>query len=176
MRRTRVALLNGARAAVEHNGLAITMAEVAARSGVAKATLYNHFRTREDVLDALLTAEVTELVAECAGMSLGDGLRRAGMRLAHHPLVRALARQDPRSVLALARVDVTCDGWRLVRDVIAERLICDGYDGSIGAGVLLRWLAGCLVAGGPDAVIEAEVDVLLTGLPRVRCASSAPSS
>ena len=53
MNRTRAALLDGARRAVESSGTKITMAQVAAAAGVAKATLYNHFRTREAVLDAL---------------------------------------------------------------------------------------------------------------------------
>ncbi|MGH8859636.1 MAG: TetR family transcriptional regulator, partial [Jatrophihabitantaceae bacterium] len=62
MNRTRGALLDGARRAVETSGTKITMAQVAAAAGVAKATLYNHFHTREAVLDALLLDEVAVLV------------------------------------------------------------------------------------------------------------------
>ena len=54
MNRTRAALLDGARRAVEMSGTKITMAQVAASAGVAKATLYNHFRTRDAVLSALV--------------------------------------------------------------------------------------------------------------------------
>src|ERR1700722_18099295 len=77
MNRTRAALLTGARRAVEVSGTKITMAQVAAAAGVAKATLYNHFRTREAVLAALLLDEVETLVADCAQHPLPDALGRA---------------------------------------------------------------------------------------------------
>src|SRR5581483_5452178 len=67
MNRTRAAILEGARRAVEVSGTRITMAQVAAAAGVAKATLYNHFRTREAVLDALLEDEIATLVEQAAG-------------------------------------------------------------------------------------------------------------
>ncbi|MDT4917587.1 MAG: TetR/AcrR family transcriptional regulator, partial [Pseudonocardiales bacterium] len=50
MSRTRAALLSGAARAVSVTGSRITMAQVATAAGVAKATLYNHFRTRDAVL------------------------------------------------------------------------------------------------------------------------------
>ena len=90
MNRTRAALLDGARRSVEVNGTKITMAQVAAAAGVAKATLYNHFRTREAVLSALLAAEVAKLVDEFAGQPLADALGGAANALA--PPVVAHAR------------------------------------------------------------------------------------
>src|ERR1700744_6386519 len=62
MGRTRGALLPGAARAVQTSGTNITMSQVATFSGVAKATLYNHFRTRDAVLAALLAHEVGELI------------------------------------------------------------------------------------------------------------------
>src|SRR6266487_1406018 len=75
MNRTRAALLEGARRAVEVNGTKITMGQVAAGAGVAKATLYNHFRTREAVLSALLADEVSRLVDQAAGHQLAEALQ-----------------------------------------------------------------------------------------------------
>src|ERR1022692_2179669 len=54
--RSRTAILTGAGRAVEVSGTRVSMAQIAAAAGVAKATLYNHFRTREEVLGALLIA------------------------------------------------------------------------------------------------------------------------
>src|SRR6185437_6924026 len=61
MNRSRAALMDGTRRAVATGGTKITMAQVATASGVAKATLYNHFRTREALLSALVVDEVTQL-------------------------------------------------------------------------------------------------------------------
>ena len=67
MARTRAGLLDGARRAVAAQGCRqTTMNDIAACSGVAKATLYNHFRTKDDVWSALVEAEVREVAAECA--------------------------------------------------------------------------------------------------------------
>src|SRR5579885_1272232 len=87
MSRTRAALLEGARRAVEVSGTKITMSQVATASGVAKATLYNHFRTREALLSALVVDEVKLLTDRCAPLPLADALASAANALAEHPLL-----------------------------------------------------------------------------------------
>ena len=77
MNRTRAALVGGARRAVEISGTKITMSQVAAVSGVAKATLYNHFRTREALLAALVVDEVTVIAEACSTLPLADALATA---------------------------------------------------------------------------------------------------
>src|SRR3954447_15000654 len=74
MDRTRAALLAGAARAVAASGTKITMAQVATAAGVAKATLYNHFRTREAVLAALVLPQGDEIIDAQAGKPLGTGL------------------------------------------------------------------------------------------------------
>ena len=74
MSRSRAALLAGARRAVEVSGTKISMSQVATAAGVAKATLYNHFRTRDAVLSALLDHEVDELLRHAAGRPLDEAL------------------------------------------------------------------------------------------------------
>ena len=50
MGRTREAALAGALAAVtKYGSRKATMGDIAMLAGIAKATLYNHFRTRDDV-------------------------------------------------------------------------------------------------------------------------------
>ena len=96
MNRTRAALLVGARRAVEVSGTKITMAQVAAAAGVAKATLYNHFRTREAVLDALLLDEVRVLTERAAGLPLADALATTAAAISDSPLLRTLWRASNR--------------------------------------------------------------------------------
>ena len=76
MGRTRLGLLAGAERAFAEQGLRrSTMQSIAAAAGVAKATLYNHFRTKDDVARALLAAELERLTALAAGLPLEQALR-----------------------------------------------------------------------------------------------------
>ncbi len=162
MQRSRAALLDGARRAVAHSGTKITMAEVAAASGVAKATLYNHFRTRDAVLSALLLSEIDAVAADADELPLEQGLLRVAVALRDHPLLATLAAREPASLAALARIDLTAAGWQRAHAVVAQRLAAQGWD---GAGTALRWLASYLVSPAEDEEIAADLAVLLAGLP-----------
>jgi AcrR family transcriptional regulator len=162
MDRTRAALLDGARRAVEVSGTRITMAQVAAAAGVAKATLYNHFRTREAVLAALLEDEVQRLIAAPEGASAADRLVGAARALSEHPLLRALARVEPATVAALAAVDLAVPGWRTARGAVADALAAERR---AGAELVLRWLSTFVLTPAAPAEIAAEVAVLMAGLP-----------
>src|SRR5204863_3827131 len=66
MGRTRVAVLDGASRAVEkHGARKTTMADIANLAGIAKGTLYNHFRTKDAVYAAALDGAVRSLGEEC---------------------------------------------------------------------------------------------------------------
>src|SRR3954466_11972437 len=95
MDRTRAALMAGAAQAVQESGIKITMAQVANSAGVAKATLYNHFRTREAVLAGLLAAEVEALIDAHAGKPLATALVDAATAISEHPVRRGLAQIEP---------------------------------------------------------------------------------
>ena len=70
MLRTRTAILSAAAACVQRDGVRkLTMGDVATMGGVAKATLYNHFRTKGDLLAALVEGRVTTLGQSCAGVT-----------------------------------------------------------------------------------------------------------
>ncbi|MDT4939732.1 MAG: TetR/AcrR family transcriptional regulator [Pseudonocardiales bacterium] len=162
MVRTRAALLDGARRSVEVSGTKITMAQLAAAAGVAKATLYNHFRTRDAVLSALLEDEVQRLAAEAGGRPLAEGLVLVANRLAEHPLLRSLARLEPGTLTALACVDLGAPGWQAARSAVAGALAADRRS---GADLVLRWLSSFVVTPAPRAEIAADVAVLMAGLP-----------
>ncbi|HEY3630272.1 MAG TPA: TetR family transcriptional regulator [Jatrophihabitantaceae bacterium] len=162
MNRTRIALLGGARQAVEASGTKITMAQVAAAAGVAKATLYNHFRTREAVLSALLAEEVGRLVDEASGRALPDALTAAALSLSENSLLRALAEREPATVAALARVDAAAEGWRRAREAVRAAVAAADRG---GAELVLRWLASHVVTPSGPASVAADVEVLIAGLP-----------
>jgi AcrR family transcriptional regulator len=169
MNRTRAALLEGARRSVESSGTKITMAQIAAAAGVAKATLYNHFRTREAVLAALLTEEVTRLVDELSGRPLAEALSSAANAVASHPLVRVLARIEPATVAALSCIDLTAEGWRTARDGVEVALAAESRGGT---DTVLRWLASYLLTPGTPQSICAGVAAVVAGLPAAKAAQT----
>ncbi len=153
MGRTRAGLLDGALSVVERDGLhRVTMSAVANRSGVAKATLYNHFRTKEDVLRALLVREV-EMLADDAGRAaaaarsagadsagaVSAGLARAAGGAAEHVAGRRVAVEDPG---ALAPLLVADDGeaWTTARGRLADLLGVPAQDPLVR--LTASWLVG----------------------------------
>jgi AcrR family transcriptional regulator len=164
MNRTRAALLSGAARAVETSGTKITMAQVATAAGVAKATLYNHFRTREAVLSALLLHQVTAIVDEQAGKPLEIALTDAAATIARHPVRRGLARVEPATLAAVGCIDLSAEAWQYARAGVAAALAQAGRG---GADTVLRWLASYLLSPGGGSSIGADVAVLVAGLPVV---------
>ncbi|MDT4902142.1 MAG: TetR/AcrR family transcriptional regulator [Pseudonocardiales bacterium] len=169
MSRTRVALLSGAARAVEVSGTKITMAQVAAAAGVAKATLYNHFRTREAVLAALVVDQAGALVDEQAGKALETALLDAAAAISRHPVARGLARVEPATLAALGRIDTGAEGWQRARAAVAQAL-ADASRG--GTDTVLRWLASFLLSPADPATIAADVAVLIAGLPVAESAAA----
>jgi AcrR family transcriptional regulator len=69
MLRTRTAIVDAAALCIERVGVRrTTMSEVAEAAGIAKATLYNHFRTKGDVLAALVDLRIAAVAARCCAL------------------------------------------------------------------------------------------------------------
>jgi AcrR family transcriptional regulator len=64
-------LVEQARIAFAESGVDASLDEIARRAGVASGTLYRHFPTRLDLIEAVLAGQIAELV------SLGQGLLSA---------------------------------------------------------------------------------------------------
>ena len=106
MNRTRAGLLAGAaRAFAEHGLRRSTMQSIAAAAGVAKATLYNHFRTKDEVAAALLAVELDRLSALAASLPREQALAALSDELGAHPVLRRLAGTEPETLIALLAVD-----------------------------------------------------------------------
>lgn len=169
MGRTRAAVIDGAVRAVEkHGSRKATMADVAALAGVAKATLYNHFRTKRDVYAATIEAEVQALGTECARVATDEGLVaglvRAAERLASHPAIRRVAADEP-AVLALLQTPTAGPAWGSVRTSVAEVLRA-GRSPAAPAEVetVLRWLVSFLGSPGSSDDRQTGARTLATGL------------
>ncbi|MCA0146626.1 TetR/AcrR family transcriptional regulator [Blastococcus sp. LR1] len=143
MNRTRAGLLDGAaRAFAEHGVRRSTMQSVAASAGVAKGTLYNYFRTKDDVVRALLSAEFDRLTAAAGGLPLDAALTALADELGTHPVLRRLAATEPEHLTALLLAD--SERWAELTGWLAAVLAVDA-DGAELAG---RWLLGVVLQPG----------------------------
>ena len=143
MGRTRAGLLAGAaRAFAEHGVRRSTMQSVAAAAGVAKATLYNHFRTKDDVVAALLAAELDRLTAQAAALPLDQALASLSDELGAHPVLRRLAGEEPEVLGAL--LTVGAETWA---DLVARLSAALGL-GTDDAELAARWLLGVVLQPG----------------------------
>ena len=141
MGRTRLGLLAGAARAFAEQGLRrSTMQSVAAAAGVAKATLYNHFRTKDEVARALLAVELDRLSATAAALPTGEALAALSDELGAHPVLRRLAVSEPEVLAEL----LGTDRWAELTGRLAVALRID-EDGAELAG---RWLLGVVVQPG----------------------------
>jgi AcrR family transcriptional regulator len=164
MNRSRAALMEGARRAVQISGTKITMSQVATASGVAKATLYNHFRTREALLAALVVDEVSTIVDTCADLPLADALATAANALAEHPVLRSMSQLEPATLADLGRIDYEAEAWRLARNAVTTAVAAESRG---GADLVLRWLASYLLTPANAEAIAADLAILIVALPDV---------
>jgi AcrR family transcriptional regulator len=140
---TRRELLDGAARAFADNGLRrSTMQSIAAAAGVAKATLYNHFRTKDEVVSALLARELDRLGAVAADLPLGQALATLSDELGAHPVLRRMAETEPDALTTMLGLDA--DRWAELTGRLAEALRVDGE----AAEVAGRWLLGVVLQPG----------------------------
>jgi AcrR family transcriptional regulator len=137
---TRAVLVAGAaRAFAEHGLRACTMQAVATAAGVSKGTLYNYFRTKDELARALLATELARLTELAAALPPDQALAALADELGEHPVVRRLAVVEPETLTALLHVPPEVFG-----ELTARLAAAVGTDED-GAGIALRWLMGVLL-------------------------------
>jgi AcrR family transcriptional regulator len=159
MARTRAAVLDGAARAVEkHGARKATMADIASLAGIAKGTLYNHFRAKEAVYGAALEAGIKSLAAECvaaARVDLTEALALAADRIGTHPAIRRIAADEP-AVLASLVTPTDMPLWGLARSAARDILVAAGVATSAASiDLVIRWLTTYLVAPAAEASDQA---------------------
>jgi AcrR family transcriptional regulator len=169
MARTRAAVLDGtARAVEKHGARRASMSDIATLSGIAKGTLYNHFRAKDDVYAATLQAGIASLAEECVTVArddLADALALAAERLGSHPALRRITGDEPAVRSALTTVGDGI-GWDSARSAVRDVLVAAGADSSAASvDCALRWLTSFVGLTGRD--VERQATVIAAGLPRV---------
>jgi len=172
----RDAILDAAVALVAERGLrAVTMADIAARAGIGRATLYKYFADAEAILRAWHEREITGHLAEIAAIAEAPGepadrltavLERyaasahAG-RGGHDAELAALLHRDEQVAAARHRLR------RLLADLIAEAAAAGVVRDDIAPDELAAYCLGALAAAGElssRAALRRLVTVTLSGL------------
>jgi AcrR family transcriptional regulator len=169
MHRTRAALLAATGECLARYGIRkTTMVDVASRGRVAKATLYNHFRTKDDLLAAYVEDRVTALVVAATGAATSGGISAAlaavAESMAQDPALRRAATQEP-ALLAPLAVPSQARGWTQAREGAAAVLTAARLTPSEArVEALLRWATSQLLwpaagDGGAAALLGNAIDV-----------------
>jgi len=173
MGRTRAAVLDGAGRAIEkHGSRRATMADIANLAGVAKGTLYNHFRTKDAVYAAALDTGLRSLAEECvaaAAEDLADAFALAAERLSTSAPLRRIASDEPAVLASLAAVGSGGE-WDVARESVRATLAAAGRTTAEPAvDVVLRWLVSFVGNNARD--IEGQAALLAQSLPPASVAS-----
>ena len=171
MERTRIGIIAGARAGIIRDGVrGLSMASVAELGGVAKATVYNHVRSKPDLL-ALVARDLVDRIdtAALAAPSLVTSLAAAARAAAADDVVRAVADDEPAVVGRLLRVlhDPVFDDARRQITALLDRHGVDVGAGGVNVDLVLRWVLSTAAAPGSEQSRTAQAALLADALPRV---------
>ncbi|HET7312087.1 MAG TPA: TetR/AcrR family transcriptional regulator, partial [Mycobacteriales bacterium] len=137
-------------------------------AGVAKGTLYNHFRTKDAVYSAALDTGVRSLAEECvvvAADDLAEALALAAERLSNVPALRRIATDEPAVLASLTSIGAGRE-WESVRQAVRATLIAAGRTSTDPAvDVVLRWLVSFV--GNPGRDVETQARLVAAAVPDV---------
>ena len=137
-RRTESAILEGTKNLIAQSGISnISMIEIADASEVSRATLYNHYRDKNAVLQALVAAEVERLVelADRAGTP-ADALEVLSREISQDAALASMRVHD--SVALIAMMSHAENPLYLV----LAQCIYGATKSEAGTGLAMRWLLG----------------------------------
>jgi AcrR family transcriptional regulator len=137
-RRTESAILEGTKSLIAIHGIShISMIDIADASEVSRATLYNHYRDKNAVLEALITAEVDRLVsiASRAGTP-ADALESLSLEISSDKALASMRIHDADTLIAIM------SHAENPLYLVLARCIFDATKSEAGTGVAMRWLLG----------------------------------
>jgi AcrR family transcriptional regulator len=135
--RSRTAILAGAKIVIgEVGSYESNMVDIAARAQVSRATIYNHFADKEEMMLSLLESEILRLtdLATSAG-STKDSLLVLSREISGDKALRKMTETDPTDIAAFVMVG-THPLWAVVQESLTKIF---GLDNS---SLVLHWLLG----------------------------------
>ncbi len=160
-RRTRGAILEAAQLLVKDFGLHHTnMIDIADRAQVSRASLYNHFRDKNEVFVALLGVEIDRIaaLAKVSG-SRSESLFLISQEISTHEALRSALEHDP-AAIAVALSAREHELWVRIYRHLAEIFASD----AVGIGMIVRWLLGQVTAPLSEDHSKLQADRLIRAL------------
>ncbi len=135
--RSRVAILAGAKEVIAQVGsYESLMNDIAERAEVSRATIYNHFSDREELMNALLKSEVERLIESArAASSRALALYDLSRQISEDAALAKMVETDHDDVISLVTIS-DHPLWIEVHRAAAEIFGLDENN----VGLILRWL------------------------------------
>jgi AcrR family transcriptional regulator len=105
---------------------------------VAKATVYNHYRDRDELLLALLASQREDLIAHCSQVPTSERLDAAAAWLSESPVIAGVRLHDPGTLVRVAQAAASDDSVT----VDVQQWCVGGAD----PGAARRWLLSFIMA------------------------------
>jgi len=159
--RTRTALIDGARIVLSEVGVReANMITIADRSRVARATLYNHFRDKEEILHALLDSEIARMseLAKSASHRT-EALYLLSRDIFDNSALRKVAELEPHLIARMVTISES-EKWSEVRKTLQAVLYCSRESGEL----VLRWLLSQFFSPIPESARRAAVEKIESSL------------
>ena len=137
--KSRAAIFKGAKAVIAEVGnYQSNIADIALRAQVSKATIYNQFADKAEMMECLVEAEVMRLTdLALSASSRQEALYLLSKEISQDLALRKLVESDPLDIAKLVTITPHLT-WVLVHQGIAKVFGAD----SATLGVILRWLIG----------------------------------
>ena len=137
-RRTESAILEGTKSLIALHGISnISMIDIADASEVSRATLYNHYRDKNAVLQALMSAEVERLVARASRAGTpADALETLSREISSDQALASMRSHDADVLIA-----IMSHAENPLYLVLAQS-IYEVTKSEAGTGLAMRWLLG----------------------------------
>ena len=137
--KSRAAIFKGAKAVIAEVGnYQSNIADIALRAQVSKATIYNQFADKAEMIEQLVESEVARLITlALSANSRQEGLYLLSTSISQDEALRRLVETDPNDIAKLVTIS-THPTWVLAHQGVAKVF---GADTAI-CGLILRWLIG----------------------------------
>jgi len=155
--RSQIAILAGAKEVIAEVGsYESLMNDIAERAEVSRATIYNHFADREELMNALLASEVERLIEVArAAKNKSDALFQLSRNISEDLALAKMVETDRDQVIAL----ITITGhplWIAIHRAAAEIF----GDDENSVGLALRWLIAQVTSPLTAAQSQIQADRL----------------
>jgi AcrR family transcriptional regulator len=157
--RSRTAILAGAKTVIAEVGsFESNMVDIAARAQVSRATVYNHFADKEEMMFTLLESEILRLADLAASApSPKDALQVLSREISGDKALRKMTKTDPGDIAAFVTIGEH-PLWAIVQESLTKIF------GLNNSSLVLHWLLGQVASPLTSAESAHQSDQLARSL------------